>query len=158
MAIKDLTGQRFGRLVVLGNSNRGERSKNRHAFWKCKCDCGKEVVIPSNNLMSGGTKSCGCLLQETAHNQQIRRLDKNGAMAERIVKYKNNSNNTSGYKGVSWYKNNNCWVAQIRYARKKYHLLCSHNINDCIVVRQEAEQAVKDGNFLEWIAAYKGHK
>jgi len=152
--IKDLTGQRFGRLVVLGDS---EKRRWGQVLWKCRCDCGKEILKPAGHLAAGEINSCGCLSRETAHNQQIKKLDKNGAMPEKIIKYKNNSNNTSDYKGVSL-KNNIYWTAQICYARKQYHLLCSHNINDCIAVRQEAEQAVKDGNFLEWIAAYKGHK
>jgi hypothetical protein len=29
--------------------------------WKCKCDCGNEVIIKTPNLTSGNTKSCGCL-------------------------------------------------------------------------------------------------
>lgn len=30
-------------------------------MWKCKCDCGNLVEVASNSLISGGTKSCGCL-------------------------------------------------------------------------------------------------
>ena len=62
---QDLTGQRFGRLVVI------ERSKNSadgHARWKCQCDCGNITVVASNVLKkkTGGTKSCGCLVKERA--------------------------------------------------------------------------------------------
>lgn len=59
--IKDLTGVRFGRLVVLSKTN--ERV-HRHVVWRCKCDCGNECTIPSSSLTSGRTQSCGCLLQE----------------------------------------------------------------------------------------------
>ena len=54
----DLTGKRFGRLTakfVCG------KSKDRHYLWHCVCDCGNEVVVPSNGLTCGHTKSCGCL-------------------------------------------------------------------------------------------------
>lgn len=53
----DLKGQRFGRLTVL------ERIGTRSgcALWRCLCDCGKLVNIPSRSLRSGNTKSCGCL-------------------------------------------------------------------------------------------------
>jgi len=59
--IKDRIGIRYGRLIVIkfaGTSWRGI------ALWLCKCDCGKEVIIRSNSLQSGNTKSCGCLQQE----------------------------------------------------------------------------------------------
>lgn len=54
---KDLTGQRFGRLVVL---EEGERTKSGQVIWYCMCDCGNERRIPVSSLTSGRTKSCGC--------------------------------------------------------------------------------------------------
>jgi len=59
--IKDLTGQRFGRLVVLYDT--GER-KNRKVVWHCKCDCGSEVDVIGSDLTSGCTTSCGCYNRE----------------------------------------------------------------------------------------------
>lgn len=56
----DLTGQRFGRLVVIRECGR----KNGHVAWLCRCDCGVEVVVQSCDLRSGRTKSCGCLSRE----------------------------------------------------------------------------------------------
>lgn len=55
----DLTGQRFGRLVVV---ERGPNSHNGKIQWYCDCDCGKRrVLVSRHNLRSGDTKSCGCL-------------------------------------------------------------------------------------------------
>lgn len=54
----DLTGKRYGRLVCLKDSG---RDKNRKVLWLCKCDCGNKTVVPVGNLISGNTKSCGCL-------------------------------------------------------------------------------------------------
>lgn len=51
----DITGQRFGRLVVL----RYEKPK-----WICLCDCGKSVKPKSASLRGGFTRSCGCLRNE----------------------------------------------------------------------------------------------
>lgn len=53
--MKDLTGQRFGSLVVLGLD--GHYGKRRH--WRCVCDCGNEKVLSTNRLKQG-TISCGC--------------------------------------------------------------------------------------------------
>lgn len=59
---KDLTGQRFGRLVVLGLADVPDRKG--FIFWRVKCDCGTEKILMQNNFIYGQTKSCGCLSRE----------------------------------------------------------------------------------------------
>lgn len=63
MNIKELTGQRFGRLTVLKQE---EGRKYGSVLWLCKCDCGKIVIVPSGSLTSKSKRSCGCLLREVA--------------------------------------------------------------------------------------------
>lgn len=60
LAVNDITGSRFGRLVVASRAG----STPKHATWKCICDCGNETTLPSTALISGNTRSCGCLLNE----------------------------------------------------------------------------------------------
>ena len=56
----DMTGMRFGRLVVVSRAeNKGNMSR-----WNCVCDCGNETVVYSNNLRRGYTQSCGCYRHE----------------------------------------------------------------------------------------------
>jgi hypothetical protein len=55
---KDLTGIRFGRLVVLGKS---EKKIQRGSFWNAQCDCGEKVTVNRIHLIQSSTKSCGCL-------------------------------------------------------------------------------------------------
>lgn len=55
----DLTGQRFGRLVVLD----GSKSPIR---WRCLCDCGNIKIVRPNSLKQKKTQSCGCLHKERA--------------------------------------------------------------------------------------------
>ena len=59
----DLTGQQYGMLTVLrrGPDVQVSLSKRRTA-WVCQCACGGEITARSNNLRTGGTKSCGCQL------------------------------------------------------------------------------------------------
>lgn len=58
----DLTGKRFGKLVVLERvADTPTKSGKKLVTWKCKCDCGKVCNIRSANLKSGNTKSCGCI-------------------------------------------------------------------------------------------------
>ena len=54
---KDLTGNRYGKLVVLGDPQVGGRG----TIWKCRCDCGNICYKVSADLVHGNTKSCGCL-------------------------------------------------------------------------------------------------
>lgn len=58
--VKDLTGQRFGRLLVICYAGLTDRHK---AKWVCKCDCGNEKTVTSMCLMTG-SRSCGCLGKE----------------------------------------------------------------------------------------------
>lgn len=57
----DLSGQRFGRLIVI---SRAENGKEWKARWNCSCDCGTQVTVEALNLRQGHTKSCGCLRSE----------------------------------------------------------------------------------------------
>ena len=54
----DLTGQRFGKLVVV---ERAGSSISGFAMWRCRCDCGKIAIVIGRNLRTGNTRSCGCL-------------------------------------------------------------------------------------------------
>ena len=54
---KDITNQRFGKLVALEPFKKPWSVKY---FWKCKCDCGRESEVLSSNLVKGNTTSCGC--------------------------------------------------------------------------------------------------
>lgn len=58
----DLIGQKFGRLTVVSRAER--RKKKTH--WNCICICGNQKPIARISLISGCTKSCGCLNKESA--------------------------------------------------------------------------------------------
>lgn len=62
----DLTGQTLGRLTVL------ERvTGRRQAMWRCRCACGSERIVRSDNLRSGSTTSCGCLHAEVVSREVV---------------------------------------------------------------------------------------
>ena len=58
----DVTGQRFGRLIVL------ERvpGPSKHPKYLAQCDCGETTQATSTNLRSGDVRSCGCLRREVS--------------------------------------------------------------------------------------------
>lgn len=61
MTVKDLTGQRFGRLKAVRRAPNGPRWQTR---WHCICDCGNAKVMHTSNLTTGKSKSCGCGAEE----------------------------------------------------------------------------------------------
>lgn len=72
MNFKDITGQRFGKLVVLGRGEDAVSKSGRHRIrWECKCDCGKTITAYSENLKSGKTTSCGCYRIELIRERSI---------------------------------------------------------------------------------------
>lgn len=59
--IKDLTGQKFGRLLVIADAG---RDKFGRVIWQCKCECGNTITTNGSRLQIGTTQSCGCLWKE----------------------------------------------------------------------------------------------
>jgi hypothetical protein len=78
--MKDLTGQEFDRLRVI----RFSFIKNGRAMWECVCVCGTVKVVNGQALRSGGTRSCGCLHDESASKPRKHGLAKRG---EKIPEY-----------------------------------------------------------------------
>ena len=78
--IKDISGQKFGRLTVLYRLHNYHDKHNSH--WLCVCECGNLAEVSLPNLRSGTTKSCGCLNVEkckvthTKHGKCNSRLNK----------------------------------------------------------------------------------
>ena len=62
-AFKDLTGQKFGKLIVIRRASDYESKDGKEVQWVCKCICGnpEEITVTRSHLITGHTKSCGCL-------------------------------------------------------------------------------------------------
>lgn len=68
----DLTGKKFGRLTAIKAFSIPRKDKKPIRKWLCKCDCGNDVLVPTNSLTSGHTKSCGCLKQDVSKETHIK--------------------------------------------------------------------------------------
>lgn len=73
--VKDITGQRFGRLVALGYVGTKEIGLNqKRAQWLCRCDCGSVIVAVGAHLRQQHTTSCGCynidVTRQSAQNKE----------------------------------------------------------------------------------------
>lgn len=68
-------GKRFGMLTVLERVV-SEYNGEKHilARWKCKCDCGEEILVYSESLLSGKMKDCGCQRVKRQYEEYSRRL------------------------------------------------------------------------------------
>lgn len=58
---KNISGQRFGRLIAKSLDYQIKSKRHTKTYWLCVCDCGKEKSILMASLTSGNTKSCGCM-------------------------------------------------------------------------------------------------
>lgn len=89
---KDLTGQRFGRLIVLERVDPPSHVKDKHyTYWKCQCDCGNITVVRRDALLNGSTQSCGCIHDEISgermkkmFTKDYRRYDENNNLIEKF--------------------------------------------------------------------------
>lgn len=79
--LKDLTGKRFGRLTVL---ERHGSDVHGAPTWKCKCDCGNISIVGRCGLISGGTKSCGCLAKELSSARMAKIATTHGESRSRL--------------------------------------------------------------------------
>lgn len=100
MLKNDITGNRYGKLVVKMYLGR----KHHSSYWRCLCDCGKEVDCYYGNLVRGTTTSCGCMRSEYAkmsrncHGESTSRLYKEwSSMRNRC--FNKNSRNYRLYGG-----------------------------------------------------------
>lgn len=76
--VKDLIGQRFGKLVVLQRAG----SQNNKATWLCECDCGNKTIVNSTNLIQKRTQSCGCV------NTSLGEANIENCLIQNNIKYK----------------------------------------------------------------------
>lgn len=73
--LKDLTGRVFGRLTVIRRLTEEEGARRGQPKWLCQCECGRQTHSASGKLLSGKTKSCGCLGLENATKAKIKHGD-----------------------------------------------------------------------------------
>lgn len=88
---KDLSGKRYGRLVVLSRIDNTDRSR-----WNCKCDCGNIKDVDQAKLINGETRSCGCLRAEL--NSQRSQLDIAGRVFGKLTAISIHSKDRLGNK------------------------------------------------------------
>ena len=148
---ENLTGKRFGRLVVLEEIPAGDPFYNRYKkaksdYWKCQCDCGN-ITYSSRQILEQGKKiSCGCYKSDRAKSllkiAQLMRGDVEDTNVNSLIRSlegKRYANNSSGISGV-YQMHDGRYRAQISFKKKTIHLGYYDNIEDAILARKSAEQ------------------
>jgi hypothetical protein len=121
-ALIDLTGQVFGRLVVVMR----DPTKNR-VYWICRCSCGNEICVRASHLSDGTTKSCGCLLLDKAN-------DLSGQRFGRLTAESRAENMGEGRSAKArWNCRCECGNVTVVFA----HALKSGNTTSCGCLKQE---------------------
>lgn len=87
----DLTGQKFGDLIVIGLAPRRGTEHRKRIAWQCRCSCGKETVLLTGPLVHGNTKSCGHLKLRTGADNPLWRGGK-GHNGAGYIKFSSGSN------------------------------------------------------------------
>lgn len=145
----DLVGQKFGKLTVIKSETLGS-----HRTFLCKCDCGNEISVRGDSLRRGKTVSCGCA---KSSKSKIEALKSGRKLQDHTssVFYKGtvSKNNTTGFNGVSLV--NGKYRASIGYKNKMYYLISDSDIEIAKTVRREADEAVKNGVFEEWLQQFR---
>lgn len=105
---QDLTGQRFGKLIVIDFA----MIENKRTFWFCKCRCGIITKVNAGNLKKGHTISCGCLQKQRTKEAKTTHGHKtNGkesityrtwaSMIDRCKNHNNKQFNDYGGRGIT---------------------------------------------------------
>lgn len=134
---KDITNQRFGRLVALYPTEGRQGGK---IIWLCKCDCGNEVKVPIDRLTGKNTQSCGCLSKEKTSERFC--IDLTGQTFEKLTVIKRD--NTKNYKRVHWLCKCSCGNSELEsvdgyYLRSGEKTQCSK-----CVPKSKGEEQIKN--------------
>lgn len=128
---KNLLDQQFGRWSVISETN---QKRGGHFLWKCQCKCGTIGFIDEQHLLSGASKSCGCLLHdlycEDLTGQQFEKL----TVIKQVPRPEHLSNISRAY-----------WLCQCECGNQvivRASSLKNHTINSCGCIASLGEQKI----------------
>lgn len=130
----DYTGRIYGRLTVL------RQDPNRKNSVICRCSCGNEISVIKANLVSGATRSCGCLRRETtgcARNKKNTEFATNFNVLSRKAPSRNN---TTGVTGVSFNARRGMYIAYLDLHKRRKNLGYFPTVETAAAARRQAEE------------------
>ena len=135
----ELTGQRFGKLVVKSLFD----IQNRNTRWLCDCDCGNTAVVIGSRLKNGDVKSCGCFRNETT-SERSKRYNTYDLTGEYGIGYTLNNDefwfdldDYDKIKNYCWYIRDDGYVMTNMYSKNRtigLHQIIMSNNDDTLLI------------------------
>ena len=149
---ENLIGRRFGKLEVIGRSDkRGSRGARTVPLWECRCECGAICYKATDTLTNPEISMCNdCVGKYATEKARAKAEFVDGTQISRITSDKIIATNTSGARGVYWDRRSGKWRARLRFKGKIYNFGSYVNFDDAVKARKEAEQLIY-GEFLDQI-------
>ena len=149
---ENLIGRRFGKLEVIGRSDkRGSRGARTVPLWECRCECGAICYKATDTLTNPELSMCNdCVGKYATAKMREKAGFVDGTQISKITSTKLISTNTSGCRGVYFDKNTGKWRARLKFKGKLMNFGSYTNFEDAVKARKEAEQLIY-GEFLEQI-------
>ena len=151
---ENLIGRRFGKIVVIGRSDkRGSRGARTVPLWECRCECGNTTYKATDTLTNPEKTMCS----ECASNYAVTKMREklgfvDGTQISRIKSERVISSNTSGVRGVYYDKKSGMWRARLRFKGRMYNLWIFKSFDDAVKARKRGEEEIY-GKFLEELKA-----
>lgn len=152
----DLTGKIFGRLTVLGRS---EKSNSRGArttpMWECRCECGNITYKATDTLTNLDLSMCSeCAEKYAAEKVRVGAGFVGGTQITKIVNMKPTATSSTGVRGVFYDKRSGRYRARLKFKGKLLNFGSYKTLEEAAEARRAAEQEYY-GAFLEEIAHSK---
>ena len=149
-SIRDISGQTFTNLTAVHPTK--YRDYKGSVIWACQCVCKEVAYVSADNLISGNTKSCGCLKDKHNLNMNTTLHFIDGTCVEWLEKRKHRSDNKSGFRGVSKIRDDRFRVT-IGFKGKNYHRGYFSTLEEAIEERLKAEEELYEPFIQEFYAS-----
>ena len=138
----DLTGQVFGRLTVLGRSDkRSPRGERTIPTQECRCECGAITYKPTDVLKNSEISMCQACQGKYAAQQARKSAGfVGGTQLSKITSTTPAPNSTTGVRGVGYDKRTNRYRARLQFKGKTINLGSYKTLEEAVAVRKRAEE------------------
>ena len=152
----DLTGQVFGKLTVIGRSDkRNSRGTRTTPMWECRCECGNITYKATDTLTNLDLSMCSeCAEKYAAEKARAGAGFVGGTQITKIVNMKPTATSSTGVRGVFYDKRSGRYRARLKFKGKLLNFGSYKTLEEAAEARRAAEQEYF-GAFLEEIAHSK---
>lgn len=149
----DLTGQVFGRLTVIGRSDkRNSRGARTTPMWECRCECGNITYKATDTLTNPDESMCReCHNKFASEKARAAAGFVGGTQISKIRNMKPTAANSTGVRGVQFDKRSGRYRARLKFQGKLLNFGSYRTIEEAAAARKAAEEEYF-GAFLEEIA------